>query len=322
MPRTKRLQVFVSSTYTDLRDERQAAVEAILMAGHIPAGMELFAAGDESQMSVIRRWIDESDVFLLILGGRYGSIEPTSRKSYIHLEYEYAIEKGKPVFAVVIRGEALTKKVKKLGPPAMEADESQKLKEFRALVETKMVEFWGDERDIQLAVIKALSDFGRREELVGWVRGDEAANAAALADEMARLTKENAQLREQLAHSSAPEAMFNGLTFDQTCQLLSSEKPDPATSPVTMTNLRNAAIAFRDLEPTLLHAFWVFGDTLAIPTSRTDVVRLARQLAALGLTQHINDQSYVLSSDGKRFFARLMFELGGDQAKQSIRQTG
>src|SRR5262245_57179350 len=79
----KKLQVFVASTYKDLRVERQAAVEAILTAGHIPAGMELFTAGDESQMEVIKRWIEESDVFLLILGGRYGSLEPQSGKSYI-----------------------------------------------------------------------------------------------------------------------------------------------------------------------------------------------------------------------------------------------
>src|SRR5215211_737347 len=102
MSQKKKLQVFVSSTYQDLREARQAAVEAILSAGHIPAGMELFAAGDESQMKVIERWIDESDVFLLILGGRYGSIEPISGKSYIHLEYEYAVSKEKPLFAVVI----------------------------------------------------------------------------------------------------------------------------------------------------------------------------------------------------------------------------
>ena len=60
----KRLQVFVSSTYTDLLEERQDAVSAILTAGHIPAGMELFTAGDESQMDVIKQWIDESDVYL------------------------------------------------------------------------------------------------------------------------------------------------------------------------------------------------------------------------------------------------------------------
>lgn len=82
MVQKKKLQVFVSSTFDDLKDARQAAVEAILTAKHIPAGMELFAAGDESQMNVIKRWIDQSDVYLLILGGRYGSIEPKSGKSY------------------------------------------------------------------------------------------------------------------------------------------------------------------------------------------------------------------------------------------------
>jgi hypothetical protein len=50
----KKLQVFISSTYKDLRDERQAAVSAILKAGHIPAGMELFTSGDESQMETIK----------------------------------------------------------------------------------------------------------------------------------------------------------------------------------------------------------------------------------------------------------------------------
>ncbi|MCB0521514.1 MAG: DUF4062 domain-containing protein [Saprospiraceae bacterium] len=58
----KKLQVFVSSTYMDLVKERQVAVEAILQAGHIPAGMELFAAGDEEQWDVIKKWIKESDV--------------------------------------------------------------------------------------------------------------------------------------------------------------------------------------------------------------------------------------------------------------------
>ncbi|MDD5007450.1 MAG: DUF4062 domain-containing protein [Syntrophorhabdaceae bacterium] len=42
----KKLQVFISSTYSDLKAERQSAVDAVLKAGHIPAGMELFAAGN------------------------------------------------------------------------------------------------------------------------------------------------------------------------------------------------------------------------------------------------------------------------------------
>jgi Domain of unknown function (DUF4062) len=41
MTARRKLQVFVSSTYVDLKAERQAAVEAIVTAGHIPVGMEL-----------------------------------------------------------------------------------------------------------------------------------------------------------------------------------------------------------------------------------------------------------------------------------------
>jgi hypothetical protein len=39
-----RFQVFVSSTYEDLREERQQATQAILEMSHMPAGMELFPA--------------------------------------------------------------------------------------------------------------------------------------------------------------------------------------------------------------------------------------------------------------------------------------
>ncbi len=93
MSSKKKLQVFVSSTYLDLREERQAAVEAILKAGHIPAGMELFTAGSDSQLDTIQRWIDESDVYMLILGGRYGSLDPKTALSYTELEYDYAVNK-------------------------------------------------------------------------------------------------------------------------------------------------------------------------------------------------------------------------------------
>jgi nucleoside 2-deoxyribosyltransferase len=144
----KRLQVFVSSTFSDLREERQAAVEAILAAGHIPAGMELFAAGDESQMEVIKQWIDESDVYLLILGGRYGSIDPKSGKSYTQLEYEYALSKGNPLFACVIKDAALDARIKKYGKEAID-DYRKEWNQFREFVQSKIVEFWETQRTLK-----------------------------------------------------------------------------------------------------------------------------------------------------------------------------
>ena len=93
----RKLQIFVSSTFSDLSLERQGAVEAILQSGHIPAGMELFSAANQEQMDVIRDWIRNSDALMLLLGGRYGSIEPSSGKSYVHLEYEFALSENKPI---------------------------------------------------------------------------------------------------------------------------------------------------------------------------------------------------------------------------------
>jgi hypothetical protein len=223
----KRLQVFVSSTFTDLTQERQAAVEAILTAGHIPAGMELFTSGDESQMEVINQWIDESDVYLLILGGRYGSVEPRTGKSYTHLEYEYALNKGKPLFACVVTEPAQEKRVREYGTSVVEPDHPQKLREFRALVLTRMVKFWDDFKDIKIAISETLAQFVRRDDLPGWVRPSQEVNMPALADEIARLSKENAQLRAQLAQF--PQSTYEPTStwkefFDQVSQLADLSK--------------------------------------------------------------------------------------------------
>ena len=220
----KKIQIFVSSTYSDLKEERQAAVEAILSSGHIPAGMELFAAGDESQWTVIQRWIDESDVYLLILGGRYGSIEPKSGKSYTQLEYEYALTQKKPLFSVVISEKALDEKLKSQGAVAIERDNSKLLNEFRALVLTNLVKFWDDKKDIKIAIHETISEFGYRKELIGWIRGDNQVNTGILAEEIARLTKENAELREKLMTAGPSNGvLYAGMTYEEMRNLLKNE---------------------------------------------------------------------------------------------------
>lgn len=223
----KKLQVFVSSTYTDLIEERQAAVEAILSAGHIPAGMELFSAGDESQMAVIKRWIDESDIYLLILGGRYGSIENVSGKSYTHLEYLYALEQKKAMFSVVITHDALNLKAKTMGLGATDSN-GKELAVFRNEVTTRLVKFWDDKKDIKLAVHETLSDFSYREELIGWIRGDQGVNGGLLAEEIARLTKENSELHRKLEDSAfrEPTQLYAGLTYDQMLTMIDDSETD------------------------------------------------------------------------------------------------
>ena len=169
----KKLQIFVSSTYTDLIEERQAAVEAILDAGHIPAGMELFKAGNESQLETIYKWIDESDVYMLILGGRYGSIESKSGKSYTQLEYEYAISKNVPVFAVVLSESFLTDKIKSLGLiNTIEQNTFDKYQNFKSIVMSKIIKKVNNCNDIKLAIHSTLNNSIDKNKLTGWVRGN------------------------------------------------------------------------------------------------------------------------------------------------------
>src|ERR1022692_1814662 len=96
----KRYQVFISSTYADLREERQRVIQTVLDADCIPAGMELFPAADEEQFNYIKRVIDDCDYYLLIVGGRYGTLTEAG-VSFTEREYDYAVSRGIRVIALL-----------------------------------------------------------------------------------------------------------------------------------------------------------------------------------------------------------------------------
>ena len=171
----KKLQVFISSTHDDLIEERQAAVEAILDAGHIPAGMELFKAG-KSQMKTIRKWIDESDVYMLILGGRYGTIEEESGLSYTELEYRYAFSKNIPIFAIVLDDSFLfNKAASKNKDIIFEKENIDKYESFKEYVKTNIVKFSNNVEQISTIVHSHLNEILNDPDynLIGWVRGNQ-----------------------------------------------------------------------------------------------------------------------------------------------------
>lgn len=225
----KKLQVFVSSTYTDLIEERQAAVEAILDAGHIPAGMELFKAGNESQLKTIYKWIDESDVYMLILGGRYGSIEVNSGKSYTQLEYEYALSKNIPVFAVVLSQDFLTSKINSLGlEKTMEQDYPDKHKSFKSIVMSKIIRDVDDCKDIKIQVHATLNEFINTYDLIGWIRNTKENDTIQLLKDNTSLLKENNSLNKQIQklqeqlNANSKEQIGN-YTFDDLVSILQNK---------------------------------------------------------------------------------------------------
>ena len=226
----KKLQVFVSSTYTDLIEERQAAVQAILDAGHIPAGMELFKAGNESQLKTIYKWIDESDVYMLILGGRYGTIESKSGKSYTQLEYEYALSKDIPVFAVILSASFLTDKITSLGlTNTMEQKAPDKYQSFKEFVMSKIIREVDDYKDIIIQVHATLNEFMREYDLIGWVRNTNENDMLQLSKDNTALIKENASLNKQIQKlqeqlKSKSNEQFGNYSFNELITLFENKR--------------------------------------------------------------------------------------------------
>jgi uncharacterized protein DUF4062 len=189
----KRYQVFVSSTYTDLADARREVVQTLLQMDCIPAGMELFPAADEEQLQFIRKVIDDCDYYILIVAGRYGSIDPHG-VSYTEREFDYAVEQNIPVLAFVHADPST------LPPHHQEADDGLKarLESFRMRIQTgRMCKAWSKASDLAGLVALSMPRAIRNKPRPGWIRGL-ADDPSALLEQINDLRKRNEDLLHQL----------------------------------------------------------------------------------------------------------------------------
>lgn len=205
-----RYQVFVSSTYTDLVEERQAVMSALLQLGAMPAGMELFPAADDEAWVLIQRVIDESDYYLLIVGGRYGSVTDEGL-SFTEKEYDYAVAQGKPVMAFIHgRPDEIP-----VGKSDVDAEAREKLGKFVAKVKkAKHVKMWASAEDLAGKIALSFTNFVRSYPAPGWVRGD----AGDSPETLRRLADAQLQLAElekvAQARGSQPPSGAEGLAAD------------------------------------------------------------------------------------------------------------
>lgn len=199
----KRYQVFVSSTYADLKEERRHVTQALMEMDCIPAGMELFPAADEEQWEFIKRIIDDCDYYLLIIGGRYGSTTDEGI-SYTEKEFDYAVENGLKVIALLHESPEEI--------PVGKSDISPELRErlhaFREKVSTnRLVKFWTEAKELPGLVALSLSKTIKTFPATGWVRASAISNEDLLG-ELNELRKENSQLRVELDKFQQP-ASYN-----------------------------------------------------------------------------------------------------------------
>jgi hypothetical protein len=187
-----RFQVFISSTKKDLSEAREAVTWEALKLGFIPVGMENFSATGDRGWKTIQKTIDLSDYYVVIVAGRYGSIDPETKKSWTEREYEYALDKGLKVLAFVRDWASIW---------GTDIDEDRRhVDELRAQLEkAHLIETWTTTDDLRARVSTALSkavqeDSAEEKLPPGWYRGP-----APDLREFSRLSEEARELRVRLA---------------------------------------------------------------------------------------------------------------------------
>ncbi len=184
----RRHQVFVSSTYLDLVPERRAVIQALLELECIPAGMEMFPAADEDQWSLIKDVIDSCDYYIVIVGGRYGSVTEEGI-SFTEMEYEYAVEQGIPVLGFVHANPGQIP----LERSEIDGKARVSLEGFRDRVMQRMVKAYSTPDELASVVSRGLVRAMRTHPRPGWVRGNHAMTDAVRA--------QIAELRASLAEA-------------------------------------------------------------------------------------------------------------------------
>ena len=198
----KMYQVFVSSPYKDLEEERKAAIATLMQANCLPACMESFVATDQIQFDVIKKIIDLCDYFVLILGRKYGTICKETGLSYTEMEYNYAVSMNIPILVFVMDSSVVIPQEEIVAKTETDSEMNDKWKKFRKKVmDNRLVSRWHSACDLSsqlaISIMKAKTEIYRP----GWQRAYDDEQRKSQIFDIQRtldLLKENVILHEDL----------------------------------------------------------------------------------------------------------------------------
>lgn len=145
--------------------------------------MEHFTAETTSDQAFLQRRIDECDIFVILIGACYGSTARRGHLTFTKLEYETAVQLGKPILAFMLNEDEYREARTALCEGNPERRHDRDLRRFRDLVRQhedgngRIVKYFSllpDRRDeiieaYQRALGNAVRSLHGRG---GWVRGD------------------------------------------------------------------------------------------------------------------------------------------------------
>tara|TARA_B100000508_G_scaffold140651_1_gene142623 strand:+ start:14569 stop:15591 length:1023 start_codon:yes stop_codon:yes gene_type:complete len=271
-------QIFVSSTYEDLKEERELVIKSILEMGHIPVGMEMFSAGDEQQWELIKSQIDDCDYYIVISAFRYGSLD--GEISYTEKEYDYAVSKNIPTLGFVIN-EGVSR-------PANSIDKNQnkikKLELFKQKIRSKIVSFWNDKNDLYGKVSISLMKQFNTNPRVGWVKSSEHVGPEVLT-EISRLSNENSLLRRTIKEIEDQIEKENKEAFQKILKTLKHNKRK-----LSFRYIGNSDFV-DESEFTLLEIFNLLAPELVIENSTKHCIHFLGFMLRLDRSKKINSKS-------------------------------
>lgn len=152
-PKNRMLKVFISST-SDLKPFRQVVRDQIESCEMYPDMYELWGQGNDYPRDMCCRHVLDSDIFVCLLGAKYGYVEPAWGMSMTEIEFRVALKSGKPILVYIHN--QYKEEMKKLLPENTTAVELQN-KLIDELREKRMVGFFSSEMSLALLSIAELS---------------------------------------------------------------------------------------------------------------------------------------------------------------------
>lgn len=148
------VKVFVSSTWEDLQGERALVLEGIRHLQFEHVAMEYFGADPRQPIKVCLEKVRESNVYVGIVGHRYGKIVEETGKSYTQMEYEEAKKRNMPCL-IFIRSDEFPIPAKFM---EKKSSSLKKLERFKSILkEQQTPTYFNDGNDLTIRVIVALS---------------------------------------------------------------------------------------------------------------------------------------------------------------------
>ncbi len=156
-------KIYISSTYSDLKEYREKIYKALRQMKHDARAMEDYVAtGKYPPLDKCLADVAESDLYIGIFAWRYGYIPDEGnpqQKSITELEYREATKKSKPCLIFLLDEEAPWSR-KFMDTVTGEGDAGKRIEEFRQeLSKTKLVSFFKNPDELAQKVSVAVQQW-------------------------------------------------------------------------------------------------------------------------------------------------------------------